>query len=120
MEEMQALVDLGFYIGINGCSLRTEEGLRVAAEIPEELLLLETDCPWCGVKQTHPSYKYVKTHFPAKKREKYDTESMVKDRSEPATIVQILEIVAAIRDTDENDLAERIFCNSNKLFFDDH
>jgi len=30
MDEMRALVEMGLYIGINGCSLKTDENLAVA------------------------------------------------------------------------------------------
>jgi TatD DNase family protein len=52
-EEAAELVALGLHIGLNGCSLKTEENLRVAAGIPAERLLLETDCPWCEIRPTH-------------------------------------------------------------------
>ena len=107
----------GFYIGINGCSLKTDENLFVVSQIPEHLLLLETDAPWCGVKPSHASSKYLKTDFPKKKAEKYETGFMVKDRNEPCTIVQILEIVAAVRGIDPILLAEKIYYNSETLFF---
>lgn len=32
--QMKALVSLGLHIGINGCALKTEEGLAMAAQIP--------------------------------------------------------------------------------------
>lgn len=117
LEEMQQLVELGLYIGINGCSLRTEENLAVVAQIPEHLLLLETDSPWCGVKPSHAGSKHLKTDFPRKKAEKYEIGFMVKDRNEPCTIVQILEIVAAVRGADPILLAEKIYRNSEELFF---
>ena len=117
LEEMKQLVELGFFIGINGCSLRTEENLLVVAQIPEDFLLLETDAPWCGVKPSHAGSKYVKTDFPRKKAEKFEPGYMVKDRNEPCTIVQILEIVAAVRGTDPILLAEKVYQNSETLFF---
>jgi TatD DNase family protein len=43
--------------------------------------------------------------------------TMVKDRNEPCTIVQILEIVAAVRGVDSSILGEIIYNNSNRLFF---
>jgi TatD DNase family protein len=117
IEEMHALVDLGFFIGINGCSLRTEENLRVAAEIPEEFIILETDAPWCGIKPTHAGFSHVTTTFPTKKPEKYEIGSMVKDRSEPCMIVQVLEILSAIRGVDPKTLAEIVYQNTERLFY---
>ena len=117
LEEMHQLVELGLYIGINGCSLRTEENLMVVSQIPEHLLLLETDAPWCGVKPSHAGSKHLKTDFPRKKAEKYESGFLVKDRNEPCTMVQVLEIVAAVRGVDPMKLAEKVYENSERLFF---
>lgn len=114
--EMQALVDLGFYIGFNGCSLRTEEGLANAAAVPDHLLLLETDAPWCGIKPSHPSFKYVDTTFPTKKKEKFEEGVLVKDRNEPCTMVQVLEVIAKIRNRDPIELADQVYQNTETLF----
>lgn len=62
-EELQKLVDLGFYIGINGCSLKSEENLEVASLIPKSRLMIETDAPWCEIRKSHASYKYI-TPYP--------------------------------------------------------
>jgi TatD DNase family protein len=116
LQEMQEYVALGLYIGINGCSLKTEENLQIVAQIPSELLLLETDAPWCGIKNTHASKPHVKTEFPSKKKEKYERGWMVKDRSEPCNMVQVLEVVAAVRGVDPVDLANTVYDNTMNLF----
>ncbi|KAK6463115.1 hypothetical protein DFJ63DRAFT_312441 [Scheffersomyces coipomensis] len=64
-EELEKLQTLGFYFGVNGCSLKTEENLVVAAKIPIDKLMIETDAPWCEVRKSHASYKYL-TAYPNK------------------------------------------------------
>lgn len=58
-EEMRELLDLGLYIGINGCSLKTEENCAVVRELPLDRLMLETDGPWCEVRPSHAGWKYL-------------------------------------------------------------
>lgn len=116
LEEMKSYTDLGYYISFNGCSLRTDEGLANAAAVPEHLLLLETDAPWCGIKATHPSFSKVDTTFPTKKKEKFEAGFMVKDRNEPCTLVQVLEVIAKMRGADPFELAEKVYANTEACF----
>lgn len=58
-EEMKRLVALGFDIGVNGCSLKTEGNLDVARDIPLDRIQLETDGPWCEMRASHASAKYL-------------------------------------------------------------
>jgi TatD DNase family protein len=117
VEEMRELVDMGLYIGINGCSMKTPENLAMVGEIPENRLLLETDAPWCSIKPTHAGYKHIKSDFPRKKNDKYEQGFLVKDRNEPCTMIQVLEVVAAVRETDPVALSEVVYTNTEALFF---
>jgi TatD DNase family protein len=121
VEEMLALCELGLYIGINGCSLRTDALLHtLVPAIPADRLLLETDAPWCGIKKTHPSYPFILSEIPVtgvKKKEKWEAGYVVKDRNEPMYIHQVAEVVARTRGVSVQELAEQCWINSQKLFF---
>lgn len=62
-DELQRLLALGFYIGVNGCSLKSSDNLAVARQIPLDRLLIETDAPWCEIRKSHASYDLV-TPYP--------------------------------------------------------
>jgi TatD DNase family protein len=117
LNEMESYVTLGLYIGVNGCSLKTQENLDVVRQIPLDRLLLETDAPWCGIKNSHVSKAYVTTEFPSKKREKYEKGWMIKDRMEPCMIVQVLEVVARIKGMEPTELSRIVYDNTMKLFY---
>jgi TatD DNase family protein len=50
VEEMERLVALGLDVGVNGCSMKTEENLEVVKKIPLEHLQVETDGPWVRIR----------------------------------------------------------------------
>ncbi|XP_017758846.1 PREDICTED: putative deoxyribonuclease TATDN1 [Eufriesea mexicana] len=116
-EEANSILQMGLYIGINGCSLKTEENLFAVTTIPLDKLMIETDCPWCEIRPTHASAKDVITNFQSNKKEKWQPDKMVKGRNEPCTIVQILEVLARIRDEEEEYLCNQIYKNTMKVFF---
>jgi TatD DNase family protein len=109
MEEMRRVVELGFDVGINGCSLKTEENLAVVKEVPLERIQIETDGPWCEMRPSHASSKYLKDAPPlpkAVKKEKWNAECMVKGRNEPCAITQVAWAVAGIKGIPVEEVAE--------------
>lgn len=116
LEEMLELASLGLYIGVNGCSIRTEEGIRVVQQIPDHLLMLETDSPWCSIKPSHPSHKFVSTTFKTVKKEKFIPGCLIKDRNEPCHMINVLEAVAKIRNVTPVALAQQVEENTKRLF----
>lgn len=59
VDEMKELVDLGLFIGINGCSFKTADNCALVKELDLAHLMLETDGPWCEVRPSHEGYKYI-------------------------------------------------------------
>nr|CAH8851661.1 unnamed protein product [Trichobilharzia regenti] len=115
-EMVKHFTDMGLYIGINGCSLKNQDNLEVVRKIPLNRLLLETDAPWCDIRRTHAGYSFVKTHPTYRKHTSWDEDCMIKGRNEPANLVQVLEVVAGIREISEEELAEATYQNAVDLF----
>jgi TatD DNase family protein len=115
-DEMKRLVDMGLYIGINGCSLR--ESLDVIPDIPEDKLIFETDAPYCDIRQTHPSYPFLSgLSLPSTvKPEKFTFGSLVKGRNEPGCINQVAFVVAKVRNSDYLALSQKVKSNTLRLF----
>ena len=100
LEEMQQIVNLGFDVGINGCSMKTEENIAVVKEVPLERLQIETDGPWCEMRPSHASAAYTKDAPPLPKgvkKEKWSADCMVKGRNEPCAIVHVAHAIAGIK-----------------------
>lgn len=52
-EEMKGLLAMGLDIGVNGCSMKTEENLDVVRAIPLDRIQIETDGPWVREQSTN-------------------------------------------------------------------
>jgi len=117
-EEARQFLDLGYYISINGCSLRTEENLRMVKSIPLENIVMESNSPWCLLKPLHAGYRFIKTTYPARAKFHWSPDSMVRGRNEPANINQILEVISMIKEESMDKVAEQVYKNSRNVFFD--
>ena len=114
---MQFIDDLELYIGLNGCSLRTDQSLAVVKDLPLNRILLETDCPYCEVRKAHPGHKYIRTEFEAKAEKKFERGKLVKSRQEPCHIVQIAEVIAGVKEIPLEEVAAQCYQNSMDCFF---
>ena len=118
-DAMQKILDLDLYVGINGCSLKTEEGIETVRRLPLERMLLESDAPWCELRQSHAGWKYLRDwRLPFKTVDKYKhtRDAMVKGRNEPAGTRAILEAVAGIKETSVEEVAQITWQTSTSLF----
>eukprot|EP00871_Galdieria_phlegrea_P004762 jgi/Galph1/5287/GphlegSOOS_G3950.1 len=116
-EELKQLIDLGLYIGVNGCSLKTEDNVKVAKMIPLERLLLETDCPYCEIRKSHVGHSWIKSYWKSAHYKKYESGVCVKGRTEPCHIRQVAEILANLHEISVEDIARQAFMNTMKVFF---
>ena len=91
---LQDVINLGLYIGLDGpVTFRNAKTPKeVAAEIPLEKLVLETDCPYLS---PHPLRGTV---------------------NEPSNLILIADEIATIRDMSKKHLLEVVYDNSCKLF----
>lgn len=116
IELAQKFLELGLYIGINGCSLKTDENLKVVKSLPLDRLLIETDCPWCDIRITHAGSDYVATKFETKTEKKYENGKCVKGRYEPCHIKQVCEVIAGVKGISVQDVATTTRNNAYALF----
>ncbi|MFW6012043.1 MAG: TatD family hydrolase [Desulfosalsimonas sp.] len=96
-QELEQYLDMGYYIGITGILTISKRGTplrQMAAEIPEDRLLIETDAPYL-------------TPVPEKNTRR---------RNEPAFVKSVLLKLAEVRNTDPERLADVLWKNTCRLF----
>ena len=87
-------------------------------QIPIDRIMLETDCPYCDIRNSHASAKYVKTVIQKVAKEKYKTSSdkINKDRNEPCTMIQVVEVLAALTGRSEEEIVKTAWENTLNMF----
>ena len=103
-EEAEALVKLGFHIGIGGALLHKNDAARRLAEavksIPPERILIETDAPYVP--------PYFSDDLSKKQQRKIRNTSLI--------LPAVLSRIAEIKGLDEKTLEEIVHSNTVKLF----
>lgn len=127
-EEVLELLKMGLFIGINGCSLKTEDNLNVIKSIPLSRMLLETDSPWCDLRPTHASATHLNAFkssrpelyskfAPAQvKKERFARGKLVKGRNEPMAMALVCAVVSQVKGCSLEKVARITTRNSRWLF----
>ncbi len=102
IQDMETLIENGFYIGVNGCSMKTSSNIDVIRKIPLNRLLLETDSPYCTIRKSYEGSKY--------------TEVLKVRHNEPCYINKIAEVVAKVKEIEIDDLENIVYDNTLNLF----
>lgn len=80
--------------------------------------MIETDSPYCEIKNSHAGIKFVKSTWPSKKKEKHEQDCIVKGRNEPCLVRQVLEVVAGCKGiTEIESMSRTIYHNTCRVFF---
>lgn len=117
-ETAQRLLELGLFIGINGCSLKTGMGVEVVRRLPLDKLMVESDAPWCEMRASHAGTAFTGGYKlgGSVDKSRHDIELMVKGRNEPCATRLVLEAIAGIKGIPIEELAEQVYLNTTSIF----
>jgi len=119
------LMEMGFYISVNGCSMKTGGNVAAVKAIIPGRILFETDSPWCSCTSTHASKSYLDTipdelktlYFPNSQRpENFMLGKAVKGRNEPCAIGGVAWVVAQLHNVPFEKVTEKGWINTVELF----
>ncbi|KAF8898916.1 hypothetical protein BD779DRAFT_1486210 [Infundibulicybe gibba] len=125
--EVNELMEMGFYISVNGCSLKTNENLEAIKAIRPDRIMFETDAPWCSMTSTHASKPHLET-LPASHRQLYLPSAMkpenfvhgkpVKGRNEPCAVGGVAWVVHQLQSPPVpfEKVTEKAWKNTVELF----
>lgn len=112
LEEAEEIIRLGYFIGINGHSLKKVDAV---SGIDMNRVMIESDAPYCKMGKTYDGYKCIKTFFSDSK--KYNKDVLFRRRNEPVNTVQVIEVLSSLWCIDIKELEDVIERNT-KIFFD--
>ncbi|KAL0265784.1 UNVERIFIED_CONTAM: hypothetical protein PYX00_011499 [Menopon gallinae] len=109
LEEAMDYIRRGLYIGINGCSLKTQAHVDSVRDVPLESIVVETDSPYCKIRRSSPVYGHVKTR---------EQEKNMMRRNEPLGVWQVVEALSAIKCLSVDAVCSAVNANCERLFGD--
>jgi TatD DNase family protein len=125
-EEALEMIELGFMIGINGCSLKTDANLECVRALPLSSLLVESDCPYCDIRPSHSSHTFLSSLPPhlsalylpkSVKKERWRAgDFTVKGRNEPCHTGAIAWVVSRLKEVELQVVADQVWKNTTELF----
>ncbi|KAI5149501.1 TatD DNase family protein [Enteropsectra breve] len=99
LEEAKMLIERGFYIGINGASLKTKENCEVVKSLPGTSIMIETDSPWCLIRKSYWGANYT---------------TVIKSKfNEPSYLYNVLDAIQEIRG---ENIEKQVLKNTAELF----
>lgn len=107
IEDAKDYIKRGLFVGINGCSLKTQEQMDIVREIPIESMIVETDAPYCKIRRSSPAYALAKTT---------PEEKGLLKRNEPVCVWQVADVVAGVKSIDAEVAAATLNKNARVLF----
>lgn len=130
VEDTERLLKLNpsLYIGINGCSLKTEANLHVVKMLPLDRLMVESDAPWCGIRGTSAGAallvdnddtllpKFVQVGKPERLKGREMENVLVKSRNEPCNTLEVLRVISTLKQLPLEQVCQQILENTLKLF----
>lgn len=117
LSDLEATLAAGLYVGINGCALKSMDVASVAAKVPLNRLLVETDAPWCSIKASSPAAALVASSWRSVKKEKWEEGATVKDRCEPCHVRAVAEALAGLSGVSVREVSVATEANVDALFF---
>lgn len=91
-EEQNELLDMGLYLSVNGSAFREKDLANQVAQIPLNRLMLETDAPWCDIRENDYSYPFITTKYSTTRRKKkFQMGTCLERRNEPCHLINVLE-----------------------------
>lgn len=115
--DLNNFLSLNLFVGLTGTSFKNKENVEIVKKIPLDKIIIETDAPYCEIKKSNEGFKYVETFFEGRlKKEKMKKGFMCKERNEPCTMIQVLEVVSKVKNVDKNEVAKMCFQNCFELF----